>query len=246
MNVLTPTFEPDAGLVILEGRPAGIAGEAGLALAAGTDLAFDRFDGHLVRVITGIEREPEAEPLLDRLLGDGAMKRSASGGGQHDWADRLDAHDVRAGAQRRVVQPGQAQRVPGHESGAAAVSLVDSRERDTRRTGWTARQGSRRDGLAAGRARAQRACSGLCPSAGCRRRGNGPGKGRGASAPGCTGRSILLSFRRVSSGSGCRRTPTYFVRECSGTRQLTIEATLTSGARTAGVGRCMTAAGESG
>jgi len=55
MNDLTPSFEPDAGLVILEGRPAGVAGEAGFTLAAGTDLAFDRFDGHLVRVVADVE-----------------------------------------------------------------------------------------------------------------------------------------------------------------------------------------------
>jgi len=73
MNVLTPSFEPDAGLLILEGGPAGMAGEAGFTLAAGTDLAFDRFDGHLVRVVTGTEREPAAAPLLDRLFGERAI-----------------------------------------------------------------------------------------------------------------------------------------------------------------------------
>jgi hypothetical protein len=73
MNDLTPSFEPDAGLVILEGRPAGIAGEAGLTLAVGLELAVDRFDGHLVRVVTSIEPESGAAPLLDRLLGEGAM-----------------------------------------------------------------------------------------------------------------------------------------------------------------------------
>ena len=73
MDDLTPSFEPAAGLVILEGRLAGVAGEAGFTLTAGTDLAFDRFDGHLVRVVTGIESEPEAEPLLNRLLGEHAM-----------------------------------------------------------------------------------------------------------------------------------------------------------------------------
>jgi len=80
MNVLTPSFEPNAGLVILEGCPAGMAGEAGLALAAGTDLAFDRFDGHLVRVVTGIEREPAAAPLLDRLFGERAMSALRAAG----------------------------------------------------------------------------------------------------------------------------------------------------------------------
>jgi hypothetical protein len=73
MNDLTPSFEADAGLVILEGRPAGVAGEARLTLAAGTDLAFDRFDGHLVRVVADIARESAIAPLLDRLLGEHAM-----------------------------------------------------------------------------------------------------------------------------------------------------------------------------
>jgi hypothetical protein len=74
MNHLTPRYEPDAGLVILEGQPAGAAGEAGFTLASGdTDLAFDRYDGHLVRVVAGIEAESAAAPLLDRLFGERAM-----------------------------------------------------------------------------------------------------------------------------------------------------------------------------
>jgi len=91
MNDLTPSVEPAAGLLILEGRPAGVAGEAAFTLAASTDLAattdlaFDRFDGHLVRVITGIEREPGAAPVLDRLLGAHAM------GALRDAAARGDA-----------------------------------------------------------------------------------------------------------------------------------------------------------
>lgn len=72
MSDLTPSFEPAAGLVILEGRPAGVAGEAGFTLAVGTDLAFDRFDGHLVRVMIGTDTEPAVKPLLDRLLGEHA------------------------------------------------------------------------------------------------------------------------------------------------------------------------------
>lgn len=73
MNDLTPSYEADAGQVILEGRPAGPAGEAGLAPAARTDLAFDRADGHLVRVVTDVEDE-SAATLLTGLLGPRAMR----------------------------------------------------------------------------------------------------------------------------------------------------------------------------
>ncbi len=36
MSDLTSSFEPAAGLVILKGRPVGVAGEAGFTVAAGT------------------------------------------------------------------------------------------------------------------------------------------------------------------------------------------------------------------
>lgn len=76
MDDLTPSYVPDAGQVILEGRPAGPAGEVGLMPAAGLDLAFDRVDGHLVRVVTDVgdhvlvgARSQAAAALLNRLLG---------------------------------------------------------------------------------------------------------------------------------------------------------------------------------
>jgi hypothetical protein len=68
MNDLTPSYEPDVGQVILEGRPAGPAGEAGLAPVTGVDLAFDRGDGHLVRVVADA-RDQTAATLLTRLFG---------------------------------------------------------------------------------------------------------------------------------------------------------------------------------
>jgi hypothetical protein len=67
MNDLTPSYEPETGQVILDGRPAGPAGEAGLVPVTGVDLAFDRGDGHLVRVVVQASREPAA--LLTRLFG---------------------------------------------------------------------------------------------------------------------------------------------------------------------------------
>ena len=48
---LTPSFERETGQVILEGLCAGVAGEAPLIPAPGLDLAFDRADGHLCRVV---------------------------------------------------------------------------------------------------------------------------------------------------------------------------------------------------
>jgi hypothetical protein len=76
MNDLTPSYEPDAGQVILTGRPAGSAGEAGLVPVAGVDLAFDQGDGHLVRVVADADDQvmagtsgQAAATLLNRLFG---------------------------------------------------------------------------------------------------------------------------------------------------------------------------------
>jgi hypothetical protein len=57
MNDLVPGFEPETGQVILEGLPAGAAGEATLVPAPGVDLAFDRADGRLCRVIVDTDTE---------------------------------------------------------------------------------------------------------------------------------------------------------------------------------------------
>ena len=51
MNDLTPNVERETGQVILEGLPAGVAGEAPLIPVPGLDLAFDRADGRLCRVV---------------------------------------------------------------------------------------------------------------------------------------------------------------------------------------------------
>jgi hypothetical protein len=51
MNDLTPSFERETGQVILEGLPAGAAGEAPLIPVPGLDLAFDRADGRLCRAV---------------------------------------------------------------------------------------------------------------------------------------------------------------------------------------------------
>ena len=68
MNNLTPSFEPETGQVILDGLPAGPAGEAGLVPVVGVDLGFDRADGHLVRVVVDVGDEP-ATVLFTRLFG---------------------------------------------------------------------------------------------------------------------------------------------------------------------------------
>ena len=51
MNNLTPIFERETGQVILEGPPAGVAGEAPLVPVPGLELAFDRIDGRLCRAV---------------------------------------------------------------------------------------------------------------------------------------------------------------------------------------------------
>lgn len=68
MNDLTPSYEPETGQVILDGLPAGPAGEAGLVPVPGVELAFDRADGRLVRVIVDGD-DKSAMALLIRLFG---------------------------------------------------------------------------------------------------------------------------------------------------------------------------------
>jgi hypothetical protein len=51
MNDLTPSFERETGQVIIDGLPAGAAGEALLVPGPGLDLAFDRADGRLCRAV---------------------------------------------------------------------------------------------------------------------------------------------------------------------------------------------------
>jgi len=48
---LTPSFERETGQVIMESLPGGVAGEASLIPVPGLDLAFDRADGRLCRVV---------------------------------------------------------------------------------------------------------------------------------------------------------------------------------------------------
>jgi hypothetical protein len=72
MNDLTLSYESATGEAIIIGRPAGPAGEAGLAPVEGVEFAFDRADGHLVRVIVSAVGESE-QALLSRLFGAQAL-----------------------------------------------------------------------------------------------------------------------------------------------------------------------------
>jgi hypothetical protein len=77
---LVPAYDSDIDQVMLQGPPSGPAGEAPLAPVVGLDMAFDRADGRLIRVV--IEREGAAvkdhvmaRHVLRRLFGDAAMTR---------------------------------------------------------------------------------------------------------------------------------------------------------------------------
>lgn len=74
MRDLAPSYVPETGEVVLNGPPAGPAGEAGLVPVAGVELAFDRADGHLVRVIVDVAGSPPAIALVSRLFGAPAAK----------------------------------------------------------------------------------------------------------------------------------------------------------------------------
>jgi hypothetical protein len=68
MQDLAPSYVPETGEVILDGPPAGPAGEAGLFSVTGVELAFDRADGHLVRVIVDTASAAAME-LVTELFG---------------------------------------------------------------------------------------------------------------------------------------------------------------------------------
>jgi hypothetical protein len=80
MNDLTPSFERETGQVMLEGLPAGAAGEAPLVPVPGLDLAFDRADGRLCRAVVdaagtdgSIAVGEQVAAILTRLFGAEAM-----------------------------------------------------------------------------------------------------------------------------------------------------------------------------
>ena len=85
MRDLTPSYVPETGEVILDGPPAGPAGEAGLVPVAGIELAFDRADGHLVRAIVDTAAAPAME-LVTKLFGRHAAGILRDLSGQADGA----------------------------------------------------------------------------------------------------------------------------------------------------------------
>jgi hypothetical protein len=85
MRDLTPSYMPESGEVILDGPPAGPAGEAGLVPVAGMELAFDRADGHLVRAIVDPAAAPAME-LVTKLFGRHAAGSLRDLAGQADGA----------------------------------------------------------------------------------------------------------------------------------------------------------------
>jgi hypothetical protein len=76
MDDLMPRLEPETGQVILEGLPAGAAGEAPLVPVSGLDLAFDRVDGRLCRAVVAaagpggpVVPDEQVAAMLIRLFG---------------------------------------------------------------------------------------------------------------------------------------------------------------------------------
>ena len=85
MHDLAPSYVPETGEVILDGPPAGPAGEAGLVPVAGVELAFDRADGHLVRVIVDVASAAAIE-LATQLFGTRAPRTLRDLAAQADGA----------------------------------------------------------------------------------------------------------------------------------------------------------------
>jgi hypothetical protein len=90
MNDLTPSFERETGQVILEGLSAGVAGEASLTPVPGLDLAFDRVDGRLCRVVVdtagtdgSISVGQQVAAILIQLFGAHAPSAISNPAGAH-------------------------------------------------------------------------------------------------------------------------------------------------------------------
>ena len=115
---LVSAYDSDTDQVVLEGVPAGPAGEAALAPAVGLELAFDRADGRLVRAVIDIAEpgltgtaaatapvELAAQDVLRRLFGPDAsarLLRMAAGEGGEPAACPLDP--ALAGALSRLAR----------------------------------------------------------------------------------------------------------------------------------------------
>lgn len=67
MSALTPSFERRTGQVMLEGLPVGVAGEALVTPVPGLDLAFDRADGRLCRVIVSFAEPGEPVSIGEQV-----------------------------------------------------------------------------------------------------------------------------------------------------------------------------------
>jgi hypothetical protein len=147
MNDLAPSFEPQTGQVILEGLPTGAAGEATLAPAPGVELAFDRADGRLSRVVVDTETasghltvgEQVAE-MLTRLLGPETLAVVTGSAGQRTLSPepglclalsrlaRLDAAEVTSPVARS--SPWWAAEAAGlaERAGLPARALAEARQ----------------------------------------------------------------------------------------------------------------------
>ena len=118
MNDFTPTHEADSGQAILDGRPAGPAGEARLIPVAGVDLAFDRADGHLARVVVDADDAP-VPTLLTHLLGpqvaDVLRAAAQAGGAEPEW-----------GSSGAGPRPGLLCPEPGLGAALSCLALLDA------------------------------------------------------------------------------------------------------------------------
>jgi hypothetical protein len=107
MNDLLPSYEPQTGQVILQGLPAGAAGEATLVPTAGLDLAFDRADGHLARVVIDVaEAAAVSKAMLVRLFGPDApaVLRDAAAWARKQPAKVLSPEPVLCAALSRLAR----------------------------------------------------------------------------------------------------------------------------------------------
>jgi hypothetical protein len=118
MNDFTPTYEAESCQAILDGRPAGLAGEARLVPVAGVDLAFDRVDGHLVRAVVDADDAP-APTLLTRLFGPQVadVLRAAAQAGRAE----PESSSSEAGAGPRPLSP-----EPGLGTALSCLALLDA------------------------------------------------------------------------------------------------------------------------
>ncbi len=131
MNNLTPVFERETSQVILEGPPAGVAGEAPLVPVPGLELAFDRANGRLCRAVvetTGADGPPiavgeQVAAILIRLFGSHAPSVIS---GAPAWPGEGSRRELAEGPGGAAQRPRALSPEPGLTAALSSLARLDA------------------------------------------------------------------------------------------------------------------------